>query len=69
MGIICIILKLFECSTGSNMDLYINNNHILYYHMDVAKSSMLGHSYFINPHNLVSTGGPELQLSLHLEPY
>ena len=28
------------------MALHIDNNHILYYHMDVLWSNILGHSYF-----------------------
>ena len=34
------------------MALYVNDSHILYYHMDAVRSSMLGHSYIINPLSL-----------------
>ena len=35
------------------MALLINDNHILYCHMEAARSRMLGHSYFSNPDYLV----------------
>ena len=36
------ILYFVECIIGSNMAIYINNNHILYYHMDAYRYIMLG---------------------------
>ena len=53
IGVTCIILDFVECITGGNMDLYIKVNHILYYHMDAFRSTVLGHTYFIIPDYLV----------------
>ena len=49
-----IIIPVFvECIISSKMALYINNNHILYYHMDAVRSYLLGHTYFTSPDYLV----------------
>ena len=48
IGGICIIFEFVECLSGHNLALYINNNHILYYHMDTVMSTMFGHNYFIS---------------------
>ena len=36
--------------------LYINDSHIIYYHMDGFRSVILGHSYFTSPDYLVVQG-------------
>ena len=40
------ISDLVECITVGNMVLYINDIHILYYHMDAVMSIMLRYTYF-----------------------
>ena len=52
-GSTCIISAFVECTIGSNMALYINDNHPLCYHMPVSRLNMLEHSYFISPEYLV----------------
>ena len=47
-------LHIFEYLTGNNMALYINDNHILWHHMDAFRLTMLECSYFISPDYLVS---------------
>ena len=46
MGLKCVIFNNVEHLTVGNMDLCINDNHVLYYYMDTVKLTMLGHSYF-----------------------
>ena len=38
---------------GSHMALYINDIHVLYGHLYLVRSSVLGFSYFISPDYLV----------------
>ena len=38
---------------GDYMALYIMDNHVLYYHVDVSSLTMLGHSYFTRPAYLI----------------
>ena len=45
MGISCCVFDYMQCITGSNVALYIDDQHILYYHMDAHRSIMMGHSY------------------------
>ena len=49
-----------ECIIDGNMALYIDNNQILYYPMDVYRSIMLGHNYFTSPIMQSSKGRSEL---------
>ena len=45
MGTICCVFQLMECTICGNMAPHTNENHILFYYMDVYSSIMLGHSY------------------------
>ena len=49
----CFIFDFMECIKKANKALYINGSHILYYHIDLYRSTMLGHSYFTSPDYLV----------------
>ena len=48
------ISEFFKYIIGSNMALYINNNHYLYYDMVAFIPIMLGCSYFTSPDHLVT---------------
>ena len=46
MGVVCIIFSFGEGFSNSHIALNINN--ILYYHLDVCRLTMLGHSYCVS---------------------
>ena len=56
MGVICTIFKSVVYFTGGNKTFYINDNHILYYYIDVVRFTIEGSSYIINPNYLVNHG-------------
>ena len=52
----CTILKFVACIIDSDMALYINGNHILYYCIDSFIITILEYSYFKSPDCLVVQG-------------
>ena len=58
-----------ECLTGSNIDLYITDQHILYYYMHACSSLMMECSYFQTPDYLIVQGWRAMLLySNHVQP-
>ena len=51
--LMCGCFKFVECLIGGSMALYINDSHILYYHMNVFRLAILECSYFISPDYMV----------------
>ena len=41
MDIVCCVFDDMDCLTGGNMALYIDDEHILYQHMDEYRSVMI----------------------------
>ena len=56
MGIAFYVFNYMECITGANMALHIDDQHILYYHMDAYMSRMLEHGCCQSPNYLAIQG-------------
>ena len=56
VGVICCHFSYMECITDSYMALHIDDQHILYYHMHMHRSNMMGCSYFQSPDFVVVKG-------------
>ena len=46
MDILCYVFDYMGGIAGSSITLHIDDQSILYYHMDAYTSAMMGHSYF-----------------------